>query len=199
MYNKSLVTISQILDAAQQLFIVKNYDDITMAEIARTANVTKGAIYHHINGKEALFLKMMVRYLDRLQVRLQMAVDTGGTARERLTQLTTLYLSMPLEDQRVVQLVRRDSNRFTGETRDKLVAAYQNALPNQIESIIADGITAGDVATGDARLMAWHYVAIVEVSLTAYARNQFADAGAMAAYTTNVFLDGVGARMNMVA
>ena len=50
MYDKSLVTIAQILDSAQQLFINKSYDDITMVEIAREANVTKGAIYHHFNS-----------------------------------------------------------------------------------------------------------------------------------------------------
>ena len=87
----------------------------------------------------------MVRYLDKLQACLQVAVDSGGTARERLEQLTTVYLAMPIEEQRVVQLVRRDSNRFTGETRDKLVTAYQNALPNQIESIVTDGIEAGEI------------------------------------------------------
>ena len=197
MYNKSLATITQILDAAQQLFVAKNYDDITMAEIARAANVTKGAIYHHISSKEQLFLKMMVRYLDRLQARLQTAVEADGAARERLTQLTTLYLTLPLEEQRVVQLVRRDSNRFAGETRNKLVTTYQNALPNQIESIIADGIEAGEIVAHDARLMAWHYVAIVEVSLTAYAREQFADVGAMAAYVTQVFWDGVGRQVTV--
>lgn len=192
MYDKSLLTISQILDAAQTLFVAKNYDDITMAEIARTANVTKGAIYHHISSKEELFLQMMVRYLNGLQERLKEAVDLDGTARERLTLLTKLYLTMPLEEQRVVQLVRRDSNRFAGETREKLVTSYQTALPNQIESIIADGMTEGEIMSGDARLMAWHYVAIVEVSLTSYVRDQFDDTDVLAGYVTAVFLDGVG-------
>ena len=64
MYSKSFVTIAQILDSAQQLFVNKSYDDITMAEIARQADVTKGAIYHHFTSKEALFLCMMERYLE---------------------------------------------------------------------------------------------------------------------------------------
>ena len=192
MYEKSAVTISRILDAAQQMFVERSYDDITMAAIARTAEVTKGAIYHHIDSKEELYLRMMTRYLDRLQLHLQRAVDAAGTARQRLLQLTTLYLEMPLDEQRAVQLVRRDSNRFTGAAREQLVAAYQNALPNQIESIIADGIAAGEIGAGDARLLAWHYVAIVEVSLSAYARQQFGSPGAMATWLTDMFLDGAG-------
>ena len=192
MYSKSFVTIAQILDSAQQLFVNKSYDDITMTEIARQADVTKGAIYHHFTSKEALFLCMMERYLEKLQQRLQPSVDQLGTARERLAFLTALYFDMPFEEQRVVQLVRRESNRFRGETRNKLVAAYQQALPDQIEAIMTDGIATGEIMMGDPRLLTWQFIAIVETSLTGYARQQFADGCAMAIYLTNMFLDGAG-------
>ena len=113
MYTKSLVTMAQIYEAAQKLFVAKSYDEITMAEIAREANVTNGAIYHHINSKEELFLKMMEQYLERLEVHLKEAVDREGTTQARLTHLTELYLSLPLGEQRIIQLVRRDSNRWS--------------------------------------------------------------------------------------
>jgi hypothetical protein len=86
---------------------------------------------------------------------LRQAVDeTVGGARERLTQLTTAYLEEPIEDQHVIQLVRRDVNRLSGEKRRTLIRAYQEALPNQIETIIADSIAEDQIACGDARLMA---------------------------------------------
>ncbi len=193
MYNKSLATIAEILDSAQLLFVNKSYDDITMTEIAQEANITKGAIYHHFTSKEELFLRMMERYLEGLRQLLIASVEHSGTARERLAFLTALYFDMPFSEQRVVQLVRRESNRFEGETRDKLISAYQKALPNQIESIIKDGIAAGEIVSGDARLLAWHFIAFVETSLTAYARQQFEDGYAMASYLTSIFLDGAGA------
>lgn len=193
MYEKSQATITQILDAAQRSFVSNNYNEITMTAIAREANITKGAIYYHFASKEDLFLQMMVRYLNGIQTLLRRAVDeTVGGARERLTQLTTAYLEQPLEDQHVIQLLRRDASRFADGTRQKLIVAYQEALPNQIEVILADGIVDGQVATGDARLMAWQFVAIVEVYLSDYARQKFESPQAMAAYLTSLFFDGVG-------
>lgn len=190
-YEKSLTTIGEILDAAQRLFVLHNYDDVTMTKIAQEAGMTKGAIYHHFKGKKKLFLKMMESYLNALQVTLHQAVAREGTTRERLQDLTTRYLQLPLQEQRLVQLVRRDNSRFTGAERTKLVRAYQDALPNQIERILRDGIASGEIMAGDARLLAWQYVAIVEVSLSDYAREQFTSPPKMAAYVVSVFFDGV--------
>lgn len=191
MYAKSQITIAAILDAAQHLFVVRSYDDISMSDIAQEAGITKGAIYHHFTSKQQLFIRMMVRYLDNLHDLLHAAVDTSGTAHERLQQLTQTYLETPVQDQQVIQLVRRDGNRFAGEERATLIRAYQRALPDQIETIIYDGIQNGEVAAGDVRLLAWQYVAIVEVSLSDYARQRFDSAPKMATYLTNIFFDGI--------
>lgn len=191
MYAKSRTTISAIFDSAQRLFVIRAYDDISMSDIAQEAGITKGAIYHHFASKQQLFISMMVRYLNNLHDILQKAVDTIGTADERLRLLTQLYLETPTQDQRVIQLVRRDSNRFIGEERETLVRAYQRALPDQIAAIISDGIQSGEIKAGDVRLLAWQYVAIVEVSLSDYARQRFDSPAKMANYLTNIFFDGV--------
>ncbi|MEM7118918.1 MAG: TetR/AcrR family transcriptional regulator [Chloroflexota bacterium] len=193
MYSKSLVTIAQILDAAQRLFVAYSYDDISMAAIAHEAEVTKGAIYHHFKGKEDLFLQMMIRYLECLQELLHGAVVAPGSTRKRLALLTTLYLEQALEEQKVMQLVRRDANRFGAKTREQLIRAYQAALPNQIEAIISEGIASEQVVAGDARLLAWQFVAIVEVCLSQYARQQFESPKEMATSLTTLFFDGAGA------
>lgn len=193
MYEKSFTTIADILEAARTLFVSNSYDDITMRQIAQAAKVTKGAIYHHFKGKEELFLRMMVDYLERVQALLHEAVVMSGSARERLYRLTELYLEEPLTDQRTIQLVRRDNTRFQGSTRDELITAYQNALPNQIEAIISDGLNAHEIKSGDPRIYAWQFVAIVEVSLSTYARQRFDSPQKMATYLTDVFFDGVAA------
>ena len=192
MYEKSQVTIEQILDAAQRSFVANEYNDITMTAIAQAANMTKGAIYHHFKGKEDLFLQMMVRYLERLGALLATAVHHTGNTRKRLAELTTCYLELPLEEQLAVQLVRRDTNRFSNEVRQTLIAAYQNALPNQIEAVIADGMAEDEITDGDARLLAWQFIAIVEVYLSDYARQKFDSPRAMATYLASLFIDGVG-------
>lgn len=194
MYEKSLTTIANMLDAAQVRFVNSNYDDITMTDIAEDAGVTKGAIYHHFDSKQHLYLTMMHRYLNGLRETLQTAVDEDGLARERLTHLTRLYLELPQVEQKVIQLVRRDNSRFSGEERAELIDAYQNALPRLIEQIIQDGIDSGEIAAGDARILSWQHVAIVEVGLSNYARERLGSPAEMAAYLTNMFMDGAAGR-----
>lgn len=192
MYEKSQQTIAQILQAAQRLFVHNSYDDITMKAIAAEADVTKGAIYHHFKGKEALYLRMMVCYLDALRGVLDAALHREGSAQERLMALTAAYLNQPLDQQRTIQLVRRDANRFAEETRTVLIRAYQNALHNPIEVVIAEGIAYGEIIEGNARLLAWQFIAIVEIYLSDYARSQFDDPTEMARHVTALFFEGVG-------
>ncbi|MDR2988534.1 MAG: TetR/AcrR family transcriptional regulator, partial [Nocardiopsaceae bacterium] len=48
-------TRREVLTAARSLFGKKGYAQTSVDEIADAARVTKGAVYHHFAGKEALF------------------------------------------------------------------------------------------------------------------------------------------------
>lgn len=187
---KSATTITNIFEAASSLFVNKNYADVTMADIAEAAQVTKGALYHHFASKEALYLEMMLADLQGKQALMQAAVASEGTCQERLYRLTLNFLNLSPEQQAMMKLVRRDINIFKSPTRDKLVRAYQAALPEQVEAIIRDGIEANELAAGDPRLLSWCYVGLVEVVLSRYAQNLLGDKQAIAEYVLNLFFHG---------
>lgn len=193
MYAKSTTTIANILEEAKKLFVSKNYADVTMLDIAEAAQVTKGALYHHFANKEALYVAMMLTYLQEKQVLLQSAVASDGPCRERLRHLTLNFLSLPSEEQEMMKLVRRDINIFKDPIRDKLIRAYQAALPEQVEAIIRDGIREGELVDTDPRLLAWEYVAIVEVVLSRYAQGVLGNHNHLADYVLNLFFNGVKA------
>lgn len=52
-YSES--TRSALVDSAVHLFTKRGYAGTSLDEVARRARVTKGALYHHFNGKQALF------------------------------------------------------------------------------------------------------------------------------------------------
>ena len=191
MYAKSAVTIANILEAAASLFIARNFADVTMADIADAADVTKGALYHHFESKEDLYLKMMHAYLEEIKVLVAPVVAGDGPARQRLRRFTLTFLQLPPDKQALMQLVRRDVNIFEGTERRRLVSAYQAALPEQAEKIIQDGIDNGEVIVADARLLAWEHVASVEVVMADYARDRLGGPEAMADFVIGLFFDGV--------
>mgnify|MGYP001608066886 CR=1 FL=1 len=194
MYARSAATISAILAAAQRLFLDQNYADVTMGDIAEAAQVTKGALYHHFASKEALYLAMMHADLEEKRALIGQAVDSPGTCGERLRRLTLNFLELPPATRDLIRLVRRDINIFRDPLRAELVRAYQAALPEQVEQIVRDGLRSGELAPADARLLAWEFVAMVEVVLSRYAGQVLKNHEQMAEFVMGLFYNGATGR-----
>ena len=67
-------TRSRILDTAEQVFQDKGVSHTTLAEIAKAAGVTRGAIYWHFENKLDLFQAMM----DRITLPMEHALAAGA-------------------------------------------------------------------------------------------------------------------------
>lgn len=191
--TKSEVTAARIIAAAKGLFLARNYADVTTDMLAQAAGVTKGGLYHHFASKEQLYVTMMLGDLDSKQHLFAQAVAASGTCRERLAMLTRDFLDLPDEERELTRLVRRDINTFADPERNQLVRAYQRALPDQVEAIIADGVTDRELAAGDVRILAWSFVALVEVVIGDYAGRVLTDTEAKLNHVLDLFFDGAAA------
>jgi len=196
MQDRSVVTINNILEAARTLFTEKQYADVTLKEIAAAAEVTKGALYHHFATKEDLYMSMMRHYLDEIKESTQGNVEStrGRCCRTRLYLSLLNFLQLPDHTLKVVSLVRRDNNIFKGPARAELIRAYQAAVPEPVETILADGMADGEIITGDARLLSWQYIAMVEVSIHPYGRKILGDPEAMADFVVKTIFNGIEAK-----
>lgn len=188
--TKSHSTVATILGAAEDLFLDKNYADVTMGKIAEAASVTKGALYHHFSSKEELYLAMLHGDLEKKRDLFRGAVESTGTVRQRLGRLTKDFLDLPRPKRRLIRLVRRDINIFRDNLRSELIRAYQRALPEQVESILRDGIRDGELIAADTRFLSWYYVALVEITLSRYADRSFEDRDAKLKAVLDLFLGG---------
>lgn len=191
---RSEATSARIIAAARTLFVAKNYADVTTDMIAGAAGVTKGGLYHHFPSKEQLYISMILDDLDRKRRLFEQAVAAQGNCRDRLAKLTRDFLEQPDEERKLTRLVRRDINIFTGEERDRLVRAYQLALPEQIEAIIREGIEDGELAPGDPRILSWSFVALVEVVIGRYANDVLGSTEACLDHVLELFFDGAAAK-----
>ncbi len=196
MQTKSEITISNILSAAEGLFLARQYADVTMEQIAAACDVTKGAIYYHFPSKEKLYLAMLHADLDEKRALLGEAIASRADCAERLRRLTRRFFDLPAEKRELIRLIRRDINVFEGAARDDLVRTYQASLPELVEEVIRDGIAAGELAPGDPRLLSWHFVALVEVVLADYAASVIPGAESKIEYVLNLFLNGAGNQRN---
>ena len=70
----SASTKRALVDVATELFTAQGYAGTSLDEIVAGARVTKGALYHHFSGKQALFEAVFVRVEDAASESIKRAV-----------------------------------------------------------------------------------------------------------------------------
>lgn len=183
-------TIAGILHSAATLFVSRSYADVRMDDIAEASGLTKGALYHHFESKEDLYLAMMHDMLAEKKTLFTQSGALGDTCAENLRNLTRAFFRLSRKDQGLLRLVRRDAKIFRPNLRRELISAYQAAVPGPIEDVLGHGIAAGEIAPADPRLLAWHFVALVEVMLTQYAGKCYSNDESKLDAVLNLFLRG---------
>ncbi len=64
--ERTEATTNALVDAARQLFARDGYDATSLDSVAARAGVTKGALYHHFEGKRQLFEAVFAREVERM-------------------------------------------------------------------------------------------------------------------------------------
>ncbi len=73
-----------ILDAAQELFFTRGWDDVTIADVLAEAGISKGGFYHHFTAKEDLLDGVVGRFTSEALASAQAARET--TSGDALTR-----------------------------------------------------------------------------------------------------------------
>jgi AcrR family transcriptional regulator len=81
-----------LLDAAADLFTTRPYAAVSMADVARSAGVSKPLVFRYFGDKRSLFLAALHRVVD--QLRLASEVDPGLPASERFRGALHGYLDV---------------------------------------------------------------------------------------------------------
>lgn len=66
--ERTEATTSALVDAARALFAEDGYEATSLDAVAARARVTKGAVYHHFDGKRRLFEAVFTREVERMLV-----------------------------------------------------------------------------------------------------------------------------------
>ena len=183
-------TAARILKNARELFLTHSYADVTMDQIAGAANVTKGGLYHHFAGKEALYLVMMQADLSEKHRLFNKAVVMEGSCRQRLEALARSFLALPTQQMRLAGLIRRDINTLSEEARQELIRCYQSALPNQVRSIIQRGIRVGELRPIDACLASFCFISLVEHCVSHHGERVLPTTAQKIAFVLDLFFAG---------
>ena len=135
-------TIRQLLQVGREIFAAEGYAGAATEEIARRAGVTRGALYHHFAGKEALFAAVLTAVQHDVAGRVAAATDdTDPWAQLRAGCHAFLAASLDPTVQRIMLL---DGPAVLGwENWRALDAEHSMRLLREgLEALIAQGLIA---------------------------------------------------------
>jgi AcrR family transcriptional regulator len=103
--EEAAITREQLLKKALTAFSKKGYAATTLEDIAREAEVTRGAIYWHFGSKAELYNTLVREYADRGNMIMQQAVSEGGTLLDILRRVFVRQLEVIENDLEMRELM----------------------------------------------------------------------------------------------
>jgi len=109
-------TRSALIDAGRRLFATLGYDAVAAEQIVEEAGVTRGALYHHFDGKAGLFEAVFLQIEGELMDKFPLEELTSGDPMATLRSGVGRFLSLSLEAE-VQQIALIDAPSVLGWAR----------------------------------------------------------------------------------
>ncbi|MEI7769547.1 MAG: TetR/AcrR family transcriptional regulator [Chloroflexales bacterium] len=156
----SAPTAVKIIEAATHLFMQRGYSAVSIMDIIKAAEVTKPTLYYYFADKEELFVQMGLSVLAIMGAQLRDAVARASTTAQRLTALAQVLLAERDGDMR---LMRHEMFQHVGAVqRERLARAFFSNLFVPVHQIMADGLTAGELARYPADMLTTMFLGLSE-------------------------------------
>ena len=149
--ERSESTRAALIGGARRLFAERGYADVGTEEIVREAGVTRGALYHHFEGKRDLMRAVYEQLEAELSAECGTRITPGADPLTVLREGAETFLDQCLERE-VQQIALLDAPAVLGwdEWRE-INARYALGL---IEAVLNHGIETGDIRKQPVRPLA---------------------------------------------
>ncbi|MFI6511290.1 TetR/AcrR family transcriptional regulator [Streptosporangium sp. NPDC050855] len=136
-------TRQALLRESRRLFATLGYGAVGLSEIVRAAGVTKGALYHHFDGKAALFRAVLEQVQEEVAREVAATADAQDDPWERLVAGCQAFLTAgTAPDVRQIMLVDGPAVLGWAEWRAMDEAASARHLTDELTTLIEAGTIA---------------------------------------------------------
>lgn len=139
-----------IINAAEKIFIKKNYNEASMEEIAKECEFTRKTLYQYFANKEDLYYAVVIRGFTRLLTCFKEEMKNGHTGFEKLQNLGLAYYKFYKDFPGTLNLMNyigyvksKKENMCKRQEFNKIT----NLLAQTIAKIIDEGKSDGSIRT----------------------------------------------------
>jgi AcrR family transcriptional regulator len=136
-----------IMQAAEKLFISRQFHEVTTDDIARQAGVGKGTIYRYFQNKDELFFEMATTGLDELCDALRDKIPPGAPFSEQLNAASVQIGSFFERRRQLLQTMQPEGSSaplFKGQFRDRWIEK-RDRLVAALARVVRQGVDEGRV------------------------------------------------------
>jgi TetR/AcrR family transcriptional regulator, cholesterol catabolism regulator len=183
----------QIYEVAERLFSERGYHATTIREIARELRIEGGSLYSHISGKQDLLYEIVLRGSDQFLGAAREVIAAGGPARAQLRNLMRRHLEiMAASTARAV--VHFHEWRHLEPDRQAIIRARRDEYEGYVRQIIGVGVSGGEFAADDERLIGLQVLSLLNWTYQWYAPGGTWNAHDLADHFYNLVMRGLEPR-----
>jgi len=113
-------TKEYIIDTARSLFSEYSYPGVSMGDIAKKLNITKAALYYHFTGKAEIYIEVLDKAFDNLDLFISKAFNEK-TVERKLYKLIKNYLDFGLKEKNLVKSVMLKLSPANSQIKKRVV------------------------------------------------------------------------------
>ncbi len=155
--SHSEITGPKIQAAALRLFSQHGYAAVSMRQIAADVGVQAGAIYNYVPDKQTLLSELLVSHMEALLASLDPGPDDPIQALEAFVRHHIAYHLPRPDDVFISYMELRNLTPDNHATVSGLRQTYEATL----ESILAEGVAAGQFHVPDAKIASYAIIALL--------------------------------------
>lgn len=163
----------EIINAAEEVFTQKGFDEARMDDIAERTGLSKGTLYLYFRSKDDLIAAILERIIGREFRQLEHLDEADATATETLRNLTRLLTKDLLGMLRIMPIIYSFlALAFRNKHIQKALKGYINRYLNILTPVIQRGIDSGEFRAVDAHEAAIALAGVVEGTLLLWVYNK---------------------------
>jgi AcrR family transcriptional regulator len=133
----------ELLDLAGRMFAEQGLRTTTVRDIADSAGILSGSLYHHFDSKESMVDEILRGFLDRLFARYHEIVDAGRPADVTLTDLVVASFETIDRDHNAVAIYQDEAKRLSSQDRFSYIGERNREFRGLWETVLRSGVEDG--------------------------------------------------------
>lgn len=143
----------EILDAAVRVFSEHGYHASSVSEVIEAAGISRGTFYLYFDGKEAIFLELLERFILRIRDAVRVVDPTGADPKGEILKNVRRVVDVVFDNRDLAVVVFRQSMGVNPEVDTKLLRLY-GFLQDMVEGALINGARNGLIREVNAPIVA---------------------------------------------